>query len=303
MGRRRLAAAGTVLAALTLASACSSSGSAGASGGVRVVASTDVWGDVVRQVAGARAGHGVSITSIITDPSADPHSYEANSRTQLAVSRADLVVENGGGYDDFVGTLRSSSGTRAAVLDAVHISGGRAGAGGDVNEHVWYDFPTVRRVADRVATALGRLDRAHADGYRANARAFDGRLATLERGEAAIAKAHHGAGVAVTEPVPLYLLTACGLVDRTPPAFSKAVEEGDDVSAGVLDRTVALFAKHRVALLADNEQTSAVATERVRSAARDRHVPVVGVTETLPAGQDYLTWMTGNLAAVRRALG
>ncbi|MDQ1513509.1 MAG: zinc/manganese transport system substrate-binding protein, partial [Microbacteriaceae bacterium] len=86
-------------AVLALSGCAATPGADAASGGpVRVVTSTDVWADIVRQV----GGPGVTVTPIITDPGRDPHDYESDVRDQLEVSRARIVVENGGGYDDFL---------------------------------------------------------------------------------------------------------------------------------------------------------------------------------------------------------
>jgi zinc/manganese transport system substrate-binding protein len=288
-----------LVAALALVAAGCGSPAAAPGGGLSVVAATDVYGDLARQVAGDRA----TVTSIIDDPDQDPHSYEADAATQLALSRARIVVENGGGYDDFVGRMLATAGNAGAtVLDAVDISGRAATGGGALNEHVWYDLPTVRRLVARLAGALTTADPAGAAGYAANAAALDRRLVALEATAARIRAAHAGTGVAITEPVPLYLLAACGLVNRTPPAFSEAVEEGGDVPARVLAQTLALFPAHRVALLAYNEQTAGPEATRVVDAARAAGVAVVPVTETLPAGQDYPTWMAATLAAVDQAL-
>jgi zinc/manganese transport system substrate-binding protein len=290
-----------------LVSACGSSDEPGASsassaggGSVSVVASTNVYGDIVKQVAGGKA----SVTSIITDPGADPHSYEANTRTQLELSKADVVIENGGGYDDFVDTmLKSANNSGAKVLNVVDISGKTPGAGGELNEHVWYDFPTMEKLADQVASALSAADPSGASTFTANAATLKQKLQQLEATEASIKSAHTGAGVAITEPVPLYLLEACGLVNKTPDEFSEAIEEGTDVPAAVLQETLDLFAHKDVALLAYNEQTSGPETEKVRNAAKTNNVAVVPVTETLPDGKDYLTWMSGNLSAIQTALG
>ncbi|GIF73392.1 metal ABC transporter solute-binding protein, Zn/Mn family [Asanoa siamensis] len=245
-------------------------------------------------------GAAVTVTSIISDPSADPHSYEANTRTQLALSQADLVVENGGGYDDFVDTMLKSADSDAKVLNAVTISGK---GGEDLNEHVWYDLPSMGKLADEVGRALSERDSGKAATFTANVATFKQKLRALEQTETEIKAAHGGAGVAVTEPVPLYLLEACGLTDRTPAEFSEAIEEGTDVPAAVLQDTLDLFTGKRVALLAYNEQTTGPETEKVLQAAKDNQVGVVPVTETLPAGSDYVTWMGANLAAVKTALG
>jgi zinc/manganese transport system substrate-binding protein len=287
------------VATTLLIGGCSSGGSGGAVGRLDVVASTNVWGDVARHVAGRLSGTAVRVTSIISDPNADPHSFEASARTQLLVKKADVLIENGGGYDDFMASLRSAAGSHAPVVDAVTVSGH---AGKDVNEHVWYDFAGVIRVANRIAEVFGRADPRHARDYRKNAESFDTRVQALEKGEAAVRAADAGVGVAITEPVPVYLLDACGLVVRTPTEFSSAIEEGGDVSARVLQQTLELFSGHAVRALVYNEQTSGPETEKVLDAARANNVPLVPVTETLPTGKDYLSWMTANLDAVRKAL-
>jgi zinc/manganese transport system substrate-binding protein len=291
------AAAGAVLVA-SLA-ACGSS-TAAPPGSIAVVASTNVYGDLVRDVAGRSAGHKIQITSIITDPSVDPHSYEASTRTELAISRADLIVENGGGYDDFVDRLRESAGGGASLINAVGVSG--KPQTGSLNEHVWYDFPTVEKVVGRIADFLAAHDKKGAAGYRANARALIGRLHALESEEAALKKAVGGARVAITEPLPRYLLDACGLVDRTPPEFSRAVEAGTDVAPRVMQDTLDLFSRHVVRALVYNEQTAGAATDKVIAAAKGNDIPTVPVTETLPAGRTYLEWMHDNLAAIAGAL-
>lgn len=88
--------------ALTLAG-CSSTPAAGEGGddGITVVASTNVYGSLAAQIGGDR----IDVESIITSVSQDPHSYEATARDRLTVQKADLVIENGGGYDAFVDTL------------------------------------------------------------------------------------------------------------------------------------------------------------------------------------------------------
>ena len=282
--------------------ACGSSAPPGARDAVSVVASTDVWGDVAGQVAGNQAGHAVRITSIINDPVQDPHSYEATARDRIALDRADLVIENGGGYDDFVSKMVGDSAARTTI-DAVAVAGNRAEVDAQPNEHVWYDFPTVAAVASKVADALEAKDRAHAASYQRNLESFVKALAGLEKREGRLAQSYAGVGVAITEPVPLYLLQACGLVNRTPAQFSEAVEEGTDVAPRVLQQTLALFSTHQVRALVRNEQTVDVATTRVSHAAKAAGIPVVGVTETLPPGQSYLSWMSANVTALEKALG
>ena len=297
-------AAVSVSALLLLAACGSDDGSdaeASSSDTVSVVASTDVYGDIVSAI----AGDDVEVTSIIDDPSADPHSYEANTRTQLAVSDADLIVQNGGGYDDFVDTLVSASDSDATVINAVEVSGREAeaeAAGEELNEHVWYDFETVVKLTDEIVSALSDVDPDNADTYEANGAAFTEQLQGLVSSEEEARSSTDGAGVAITEPVPGYLLDALGAENRTPEEFSEAIEEGGDVAPAVLQDTLALFSGGQVEALVYNEQTTGAETEQVLDAAEAAGVAVVPVTETLPDGEDYVSWMQGNLDAVVAAL-
>jgi zinc/manganese transport system substrate-binding protein len=298
---RRRRAVAVLLAAATVAGAvagCTAAG--GETADINIVASTDVYAAIAqRLVAGLPPGR-IGVTSIIGDPSIDPHSYEASPRNELAVSRADLIVENGGGYDDFVDALREAAGADATVINAVALSGHAHDA--DLNEHVWYDLQTVERVARHITAFLLVRDRADASILRSNASAFAGQLQGLEAAQARIRAVHDGAGVAITEPVPLYLLRACGLVDRTPAEFSHAIEDGTDASPRVMQTTLDLFSEHQVQVLVYNEQTAGPQTDQVINAAKDNGVPVVAVTETLPESISYVEWMRGILNDIAAAL-
>ncbi|OMI35626.1 metal ABC transporter solute-binding protein, Zn/Mn family [Streptomyces sparsogenes] len=295
-------------ACLALLAGCGSSSDSGGDGKnssssdgsttVPVVASTDVYGDIVKQIGGDK----VDVTSIINDPDQDPHSYEVNTQNQLALSKAKVVIENGGGYDDFIDRMLKSSGSSPELINAVKISGRTAPKGGELNEHVWYDFPTVAGLADRIAAALGKADSAGAATFTKNAEAFKAKLNALKTKEADIKKAHGGEGIGITEPVPLYLTEASGLVNKTPDEFSEAIEEGDDVSPKILRETLALYSDKQVKALVYNAQTSGPQAEKVKAAASAAGIAVVPVTETLPEGKNYLSWMTANLDALANAL-
>jgi zinc/manganese transport system substrate-binding protein len=311
MSMRRVAALAAVLTMAAALAGCGAAsapdaglaakGSTGTTDGVtaiNVVASTDVYANIAQSVGGKT----VTVTSFISDPGQDPHSYEASAQNQLAISKADLVIENGGGYDDFIDRMVKASHAKATVLNAVDISGKKAATGQGLNEHVWYDFPTVALLADKVAAALTAIDGRDAARFQANAKAFTAQVQGLVTEEQSLKASYGGGGVAITEPVPLYLLEAVGLHNETPPAFSAAVEEGNDVSALVLKQTLDLFKLGKVKALVYNEQTSGPITEQVKKAAEHAGIPVVPVTETLPDGSSYVAWMAENLHRLRFAL-
>jgi zinc/manganese transport system substrate-binding protein len=302
-------------------------GSSGADDGVlTIVTPTNVYGDI----AAAVGGDDVEVTAIVTSLSQDPHSYEPTVQDKLSVSGADLVIENGGGYDAFLGRLADETGG-ATVLSAVEVSGleeghedtdGASGASagasddasadasahveghqhGTFNEHVWYDLPAMVGLADAIAEELGRLDGDNAEAYRERADAFAAQLQPIQDRLAALASDGPGGEVAVTEPVPAYLLEAAGLENVTPEEFSEAIEEETDVPVAVLQEMKALVSGGTLAFLAYNGQTEGSQTEAVRSAADDAGLPVLDFTETLPEGEDYVSWMTANTENIEAAL-
>ena len=281
------------------ASSPTPSSAASGAGLVNVVASTNVYGDIVKTIGGAV----VVVTSIIDDPEKDPHEYEADARTQLALSKAQLVIENGGGYDDFMDTMLNSAQTKPTVINVADVSGrNQHPSDGEFNEHLWYDFPTVEKLAAQLVTDLSAAAPGQAATFNSNAKAFTAQLDQLQQDEAAIKAKHAGEGVAITEPVPLYLLEAAGLVNKTPETFGAAIEEDTDVPPAVLKETEDLFDTKQVKLLAYNQQTTGPQTEAVLAAAKRNNIRVVPVTETLPTDQSYLSWMQANLRAVSSAL-
>jgi len=318
-------------------------GAAGAAGGgtsdgsaddrVSVVASTNVYGQIAQEVGGDL----VDVTSIVTSGAQDPHSYEASAQDQLTLSRAALVIENGGGYDSFVDALIESSGSSAPVITAVEYShsfpgnedhdddsaaastaapdASEAEDGHDhaedehahdhiegFNEHVWYDPHTVEHVAEAIADELSAIAPDHADAFAANAAAFIDGIAGLETSLGDIAAKDAGAGVFVTEPVPVYLLDAAELEDVTPTEFSESVEEGQDVPPSTLLDSLSLIDDGRVRVLIANAQTGGAETTQVIAAAEEKGIPVLEFTETLPEGQTYLQWMQQNIEDLAGAL-
>ncbi|MGQ0574619.1 MAG: metal ABC transporter solute-binding protein, Zn/Mn family [Pseudonocardia sp.] len=327
MRLRRALAPAAVLTAGILAAACGAPAqpadqtAPAAPAGPAVVASTNVYGAIAAAVGGDRA----TVTSLITDPAADPHSYESTPADALTVGGARIVVLNGGGYDAFMPGLVETAATQPTVIDVSELSGlepaEEAGAEkehaedehghgedehghGAFNEHVWYSLPTVQKLATRLAADLGTADAAGAAAYTADAEAFNAEVTELSAKVQALATASPGARVALTEPLPVYLVEQAGLRNATPEEFAEAVEEDTDPPAAVVRQTLALFeGPQKVRALILNSQTQTPVTDQVRQAAEAAGVPVVEMSETLPAGTtDYVTWMGGQIDALTAAL-
>ncbi len=262
---------------------------------IRVVAIERVYGDVARQLG---AGD-VAVTTLLDSPTADPHDYEPTARDADAISDADLVVENGLGYDAFANALlaASPSATRT-VLDAGSLGGHRLGD----NPHVWYEMRTLRRVVAAVAGDLAARRPAHRAAIARRARALDAWIDAFAARLRALAARHRGASVAITEPVFDYVLHGAGLAIATPPSFSHAIEEGNDPAPQDVDAMQGLLAGRHVAAFVYNAQTVEPSTTHLLATARDARVPVVPVTETLPADETTQTWLDGEAGALARVL-
>jgi zinc/manganese transport system substrate-binding protein len=292
--RLTIGIAGLTVLAIAVAGCGSSSGESGAGDKLAVVASTNVWGSVVQAV----GGDAVSVKSIIADPSADPHAYESKPEDAAALTAAKLVIYNGGGYDPFFTQMADASAKDAKRIEAFALSGKS-----EDNEHVWYDLPSVKKVADKIAEELGALDAARKDTFAGNAKSFDAKLDELITKAAGIGASRPGAKVVATEPVAGYLIGGAGLTDATPTEFSEAIEEETDPPAAAVAEITELVSGKQVAAVVNNAQTETPVTKALKEAANKSGVSVVDVTETLPEGvTSYVDWMTRQVDALAGAL-
>ncbi len=304
MSRRRARSRGARLAlclgpVLLLAFAsCSSSGSpAGGSGGkINAVAGENFYGDLISRVGGDL----VSVTSILSNPNVDPHTYESTSQNTLAVADATLVVENGLGYDSFVDLLIGAS-PRAdrKVIDVQTLLGLPNG----VNPHVWYDPSTMPKVARAVADALEALQPASKTKVEANLETYLGSFAPLTAKIAELKARYPGTPVAYTEPVPAYLLAALGFPVLTPEGFAKAIESGTDPAPSDVAAQQDLLTSHKVKILLYNSQAVSPVTDSIKTLAAESGVPIVGVSETMPPGDSFVGWQLAQLDSIESALG
>ena len=271
--------------------------------GIDIVASTNVYADIARAV----GGPDVDVTAFIDSPSADPHSYEANSRNILTVTRADIVIENGGGYDDFMDhPARQRQERSRRAQRRRHLGRHRSRQAASSTSTSGTTSPRCRSRRRRSPSDLAELDPDTPTTYAANAAAFNAATCRQlrRRGRADLSEQLAGTPVAITEPVPGYLIDDLGLENLTPPEFSEAIEEGEDVSVGVLDETLRLFSEHQVEAL-DLQR----ADDRVRSPSRSSRPPTTPasrssrVTETMPEGDDYVSWMSDNIDAIAQRVG
>jgi zinc/manganese transport system substrate-binding protein len=263
---------------------------------VHVVAAENFWGNITSQL----GGRDVRVTSLITDPNADPHLFETTAAGAATLAQAQVVVENGAGYDTWMQSLLSADSGHPRVVVAgsvLHVGGS------DPNPHLWYDIPRVPAVAAAIATTLARADPRDAPAFRANLARFDASLLPMDATLATIKKDFHNVSVAYTERVPGYALAAADLDVKTPPGFARSIEEGNDPGPADTLAMQQLITNHDINVLLYNVQTVTPVTTQMRVLAKEHGIPVVGVSETLPAGvRTYQQWQQSQLTRLLHAL-
>ncbi|WP_304458493.1 metal ABC transporter solute-binding protein, Zn/Mn family [Alicyclobacillus sendaiensis] len=263
---------------------------------IRAVGAESEYADLIRQIGGPY----VSVTAIMSNPAVDPHEYEANPKDAIAVAEANLVVQNGLGYDEFMNKLEQASpNPKRLVIDAGEALGYQADT---ANPHIWYQLNTMPRLAKIVAADLGKLDPSHAAYFQARAGAFIQSLKPWDEAVARLKAAYHGRGAAVTEPVSDYLLQEAGLTIKTPWAFQAAIMNGTDPSPQDVALQTQLFTHHEVSVFCYNKQVVTNVTKTFLHLAEREHIPTVAVYETEPTGLTYQRWMLEETNAIYNAL-
>ena len=261
---------------------------------IAVVAAENFYGNVAEQIGGDR----VSVVSILNNPDQDPHLFEVSPAVIRQVAAARVVVYNGVGYDPWIEQVLSATAKpdRVAIVaaDLIHRESGD-------NPHLWYDPVAMPVVARSLASAFAAADPAHKDEYAARLSAFLATLAPLDAKIAAIRDKYAGAAVTATEPVFGAMAKALKL-SMANERFQLAVMNDTEPSA----RDVAAFERdlkdRKVRVLFYNKQAVTKLVEHLIALARASKIPVVGITETAPAGLSYQDWMQNELDETDRAL-
>jgi zinc/manganese transport system substrate-binding protein len=299
--RQPIAAAALAIALAMLATACSaavtSSADSGSSGVIVAVGAENTYANVISQI----GGRYVAVTAIESNPSTDPHSFEASPSVARVVSSAQLVVQNGLGYDSFMNKIEDAAPSPdRKVIDVQHLLGLPDST---PNPHLWYSPHIMPAVAKALVSDLSAVQPEHAAYFRAAGQRFLRSLSPWYQAIAQFKKAYPGTAVATTEPVGDYLLQAAGTDNLTPFGFQADVMNGVDPSPQYVSLQQKLFRDHKVKVFLYNQQVTDSLTQSFLTEASRAGIPVVGVYETMPTpGYTYQSWMLAEVHALRRAV-
>jgi zinc/manganese transport system substrate-binding protein len=263
---------------------------------IPVLGTENFYADLLGEIGGVR----VTATSLLSNPNADPHAFDASPQAAVRVADARLVIVNGFGYDDFMRHLLDASPDASrVVIDVQQL----LGLPTDANAHVWYDPGTMPKVAAAAEAALARLEPANAAYFAAREQAYLASLAPLGAKIAGLKATYGGSPVAFTEPVAEYLAKAIGLQVLTPAGFQKAIEDGTDPAPADVAAERDLLSGKQVKVLLFNSQVISPLTTQIRDLAVANGIPVVGVTETMPPQyRTYVEWQLAEMDELGQAL-
>ena len=281
--------------AATLLTSCSQSVST--SNVIQAVGAENQYANVIDQIGGKY----VHVSAVMSNPNTDPHTFEVSASVAQSIASAQLIVQNGLGYDSFMNQLESASPSRTRRVLSVQSLLGLPST--TKNPHFWYAPTTMPVVARAIESALVKLSPRHATYFEQRLVAFMTSLQTLNDAVATFRSKFAGVKVATTEPVADYLLQALGVNNVTPFRFQADIMNGVDPSPQDISFENALLTKGTVVALCYNAQVSNTVTITVRSLATRSRVPVVAVYETMPTpGFTYQTWMLAEIKALTKAI-
>ena len=264
---------------------------------LEVVAAENVWGSIVKQLAGNKA----TVSSIITNPDTDPHDYEAKPSDVRKIASARYVVENGAGYDGWAQkALDANPRSDRKVLNVGKLVGVPDGG----NPHQWYSPHSVQMFIDRVTSDLESLDPKDAASFDAQRtlyvstglRQYTDLIASIEQ-------QYSGTPVGASESIFSPLADALGLDLLTPESFLAAVSEGTDPTGQDKATVDDQVKTKQIKVFVFNSQNSTPDVKAVVKAAKAERIPVATFTETLaPASATFQAWQTRQLRALQAAL-
>ena len=265
-------------------------------GKIKIMAGENFWGSLVSQLGGTK----VQVTSIVSDPNADPHEYEVNSLDARNFATANYVILNGAGYDSWGNKLLSgNSSSNRKVLIVANLLGKKNGD----NPHFWYNPSYVNRVLLQMETDLINLSPQNKTYFQSQYKSLQLSLDGYQNQISSISKLYAGTKVAATEDIFVYLANASGLNLISPPAFMQAVAEGNDPPTDSVAEFQQQLETHQVKLLVYNLQTITPLTSSMKALAMSNDIPVIGISETMqPPNTTFENWMNTEVVNLKNAL-
>lgn len=261
-----------------------------------VVAVANQYGSLALQLGGAC----VRVFNVMSSADVDPHDYQVDVVAARAYQSADVILQNGLGYDEFSEKLVSTLTTKPVVVTFGDVVGLKTGD----NPHLWYHPRYVEQIAAATTVAFKRARPEAASYFDQQARAFESALAEYHGTIAEIRRKYSGTPIGTTETLFVYMAEATGLRILTPERLLDALSEGGQPTVADVTTMQDQIQRRQIRVLVYNAQTESSLTKQWATMAQAAGVPVVAVTETMtPTDDTFQGWQVRQLRALLAALG
>lgn len=249
---------------------------------ISIVTTTNVYSDIAKNIVGKYG----TATAIIDKSSIDPHDFNPTTADAKKLTKANIIVANGLGYDSWMNKLAKSV-NKKPVLVGEDLMGLKKGD----NPHIWYNLNMPTKYVDYLVKRLSKLDKKHAAYFKANGEKYLAKVDKIKR----LVKTDKSdkKPVYVSEPVFDYALEEAGykVGDKE---FEEAIENGTDPSPKMINKMNTEIKEKKIAFFVNNTQASSSTVKTFVKLAKKNNVPVLNVRETIPNNTTYLAWMKEN---------
>ena len=261
---------------------------------INIISAENVYGEVAKELGGPY----VNVANILNNPTQDPHLFNINPSTAKMAAKADILIYNGADYDPWMKSLLTIKGREnrsvVEVSQLINLNTSQ-------NPHIWYMPDTMPVFAQKMATILSQRDPEHRDYFNQQLDQFNQHYQVIFNQIKTLKKKYQHTPVIATEPLFNYMAEYIGLdmhgigfqmntMNDVPPTISQIKQFEADLN------------QHTVRVLIYNSQVANPLTKRMLAIAQKSAIPTVGVTEMLPAGTTYISWMEQQLHSLEMAL-
>lgn len=261
---------------------------------VNIVAGENFYGQLAKEI----GGNIVSVTSIISNPDADPHMFTTSPSTIKAINNAQIIIYNGADYDDWMKQiLVNVDKKKTMVINVADLMQVKPGA----NPHIWYNPNTFKVLASQLAKNINTIEPSTSKQVNANLNKFNQENEKVIQLIALTKQKYAGTPVTATEPVFGYMSDALGL-KMFGQDFQWKIMNDSEPTPKMVANYQALLTDKKVKVLFYNNQVSDSLTKNMQNLATENGIAIVGVTETMPQNVTVNQWLTNEITATSKAL-
>lgn len=260
-----------------------------------ICSAENFYGNVAEMI----GGKFVKVTSIISNPDADPHLFSTSPNTAITISKAQVIIYNGADYDPWMIQLLSSrkSNSKLAIINVAELVGVKKGA----NPHIWYKPDTFPKLASLLAEKFSKIDPENKTYFEENLNSFNDQYKNIYSLIESIKSSFSGTNVIATEPVFGYMADALGF-NMKGKRFQWIIMNGSEPSPNITADFIDELKSHTIKILYYNNQVTDPATENILNMARQNNIKIIGVSETMANNQNVIQWLTKSLVDTQQAL-